>query len=119
MYKYFNANRKFSYSEDEYKALAFMELIDTGDWYKKINPHGDHSYSNIESQVNGVTKPSESDFNAKVQELKNAYASAQYKRQRAREYPSWKKQLEKIYDDGVDAWKSEMINPIKKKYPKE
>ena len=41
------------------------------------------------------------------------------KRKRAREYPSWKKQLEKIYDDGVDAWKSEMIDPIKNKYPKE
>jgi len=119
MYKFFNANRPTSYDEDEYKMFALMELVDTGNWYRKIDPYGDHSYSNIESQVNGVTKPSESDFNAKITELKNAYASAQYKRQRASEYPSWEKQLEKIYDDGIDAWKSEMINPIKNKYPKE
>ena len=46
-------------------------------------------------------------------------ASAKYKRQRASEYPSWEKQLEKIYDDKIDAWKSEMIDPIKNKYPKE
>lgn len=119
MFKFFDADRPNSYSEDEYKMFALIEIIDTGDWYRKIDPYGDHSYSNIESQVNGVTKPSESDFNAKVTELKNAYASAQYKRQRASEYPSWEKQLEKIYDDGIDAWKSEMIDPIKNKYPKE
>jgi hypothetical protein len=119
MFKFFDADRLNSYSEDEYKMFALIEIIDTGDWYRKIDPYGDHSYSNIESQVNGVTKPSESDFNAKVTELKNAYASAQYKRQRASEYPSWEKQLEKIYDDGIDAWKSEMIDPIKNKYPKE
>ena len=119
MYKFFNSNRQESYNEDEYKMFALMEIVDTSNWYRKINPYGDHSYSNIESQVNGVTKPSEADFNAKVTELKNAYASAEYKRQRASEYPSWEKQLEKIYDDGIDAWKSEMIDPIKNKYPKE
>ena len=119
MFKFFNADRRESYNEDEYKMFALMEIVDTGDWYRKIDPYGDHSYSNIESQVNGVTKPSESDFNTKITELKNAYASAQYKRQRASEYPSWEKQLEKIYDDGVEAWKTEMIDPIKSKYPKE
>ena len=119
MFKFFNADRRESYNEDEYKMFALMEIVDTGNWYRKINPYGDHSYSNIESQVDGVTKPSESDVNAKVTELKNAYASAQYKRQRASEYPSWEKQLEKIYDDGVEAWKTEMIDPIKSKYPKE
>lgn len=119
MYKFFNADRPTSYNEDEYKMFALIELVDTGNWYRKIDGYGDHSYSNIESQVNGVTKPSEEVVNAKITELKNAYASAQYKRQRASEYPSWEKQLEKIYDDGIDAWKSEMIDPIKNKYPKE
>ena len=119
MFKFFNVDRLESYNEDEYKMFALIEIVDTGNWYRKIDPYGDHSYSNIESQVNGVTKPSESDFNAKITELKNAYAAAQYKRQRASEYPSWEKQLEKIYDDGVEAWKTEMIDPIKAKYPKE
>ena len=119
MPRYLNVMRRDVPNEDYYRVLALMELVDTNNWYRKINPYGDHSYSNIESQVNGVNKPSEADFNAKVQELKDAYASAEYKRKRAREYPSWKKQLEKIYDDGIDAWKSEMIDPIKNKYPKE
>ena len=119
MPRYLNVMNKDTPDDDSFRALALMEIIDIGNWYRKINPHGDHSYSNIESQVDGVSKPSESDFNAKVQELKDGYASAEYKRKRAREYPSWKKQLEKIYDDGIDAWKSEMIDPIKNKYPKE
>lgn len=118
MPRYLNVMSKNTPDEDSYRVFALMEIVDTSNWYRKINPHGDHSYSNIESQVDGVSKPSEADFNAKVQELKDAYASAQYKRQRASEYPSWKKQLEKIYDDGIDAWKTEMVDPIKAKYPK-
>ena len=55
----------------------------------------------------------------KVDELQADYDAKEYQRKRAREYPSWQKQLEKIYDDGVEAWKTEMIDPIKAKYPKE
>jgi len=54
----------------------------------------------------------------KVDELQAEYDANEYQRQRASEYPSWQKQLEKIYDDGVDAWKTEMVDPIKAKYPK-
>ena len=121
MFKFFNANRRESYNEDEYKMLALIELIDTGDWYRKIDPYGDHSYSNIESQVNGVTKPSESDFNAKITELKNAYASAQYKRQRATVYPSIQEQLDMQYWDkvnGTTTWQ-DAIAKVKTDIPKE
>jgi len=119
MARYLNVMRQRAYSEEEYQKDAWNEILEEHNWYRKINENGDHSYNNIKVVKDGVTKPSEADFNAKVQELKDAYASAQYKRQRAREYPSWKKQLEKIYDDGVEAWKTEMIDPIKAKYPKE
>lgn len=54
----------------------------------------------------------------KVDELQAEYDAKEYQRQRASEYPSWQKQLEKIYDDGIDAWKTEMVDPIKAKYPK-
>ena len=43
----------------------------------------------------------------------------EYQYKRAAEYPSVKNQLDKIYHDGVDKWKEEMIKPIKDKYPKE
>ena len=38
--------------------------------------------------------------------------------QRRHAYPKWNLQLEKIYDDGIDKWKTEMIDPVKAKYPK-
>ena len=43
----------------------------------------------------------------------------EYQYKRADEYPSIVDQLDKIYHDGIDKWKSEMIKPIKDKYPKD
>ena len=64
------------------------------------------------------TKPTDAEINAEVTRLQAEYDANEYQRQRASEYPSWEKQLEKIYDDGIDAWKTEMVNPVKAKYPK-
>ena len=41
-----------------------------------------------------------------------------YKDLRAKEYPSITDQLDYIYHNGVDAWKKDMIDPVKNKYPK-
>jgi len=64
------------------------------------------------------TQPTDAEIETEITRLKTEYDANQYQRQRASEYPSWQKQLEKIYDDGVDAWKTEMVDPIKAKYPK-
>jgi hypothetical protein len=42
----------------------------------------------------------------------------QYKYQRKEEYPSIPDQLDYIYHNGIDAWKTDMIDPVKTKYPK-
>jgi len=65
-----------------------------------------------------TTCPTESEIQAEITRLQADYDAKEYQRKRASEYPSWQKQLEKIYDDGVDAWKTEMVDPIKAKYPK-
>lgn len=41
-----------------------------------------------------------------------------YKYKRALEYPPLAEQLDYIYHNGVEAWKTNMIQPIKDKYPK-
>ena len=64
------------------------------------------------------TQPTDAEINAEITRLQAEYDAKEYQRQRASEYPSWQKQLEKIYDDGIDAWKTEMVDPIKAKYPK-
>ena len=64
------------------------------------------------------SQPTDEEIQTEITRLQAEYDANEYQRQRASEYPSWQKQLEKIYDDGVEAWKTEMINPIKAKYPK-
>ena len=64
------------------------------------------------------TQPTDSEIQAEITRLQAEYDAKEYQRQRASEYPSWEKQLEKIYDDGIDAWKTEMVDPVKAKYPK-
>jgi hypothetical protein len=50
--------------------------------------------------------------------LKLEYDAQEYARKREAEYPDWGTQLNKIYDDGIDAWKTDMVDTIKAKYPK-
>ena len=49
--------------------------------------------------------------------IDDAYAAVEYQRQRQAAYPSWEDQLDKIYWNGIDAWKVD-IKAIKDKYPK-
>ena len=66
-----------------------------------------------------IEQPSEDDIVAKAKELETAYDDQAYARNRQREYPDWGTQLNKIYDDGVDKWKTEMVDPVKTKWPKD
>ena len=66
----------------------------------------------------GKTQPSQSAIEAKMVELQEEWDSQEYARKRKAEYPDWGTQLNKIYDDGLAKWKSEMVDPIKAKYPK-
>jgi len=67
---------------------------------------------------NGTTPISKSDIEAKMAELKTVYDNNKYQRDRAVEYPSIKDQLDDIYHNGVDGWKT-TIKAVKDKYPKE
>ena len=42
-----------------------------------------------------------------------------YAENRKAEYPDMGSQLNKIYDDGLTKWKSEMVDPVKAKWPKD
>ena len=41
-----------------------------------------------------------------------------YKVQRELEYPDWGVQLDYIYHNGLDKWKTDIVDPVKAKYPK-
>ena len=70
----------------------------------------------FDSSDNEITIDS-SKVAAKKTELTNEYNADQYKRNRAKEYPSVVDQLDDIYHNGIDAWKA-TIKTTKDKYPK-
>ena len=61
----------------------------------------------------------ESKIATEVDRLEAEYNTQAYSRNRSKEYPDWSVQLNKIYDDGVTKWKSEMVDPVKAKWPKD
>ena len=60
---------------------------------------------------------SKADIVAKQAELKAAYDAKEYQRKRAKEYPSMADQLDDLYHNGIDGWKT-TIKATKDKYPK-
>lgn len=46
------------------------------------------------------------------------YAKVKYKDQRIKEYPDIGTQLDYIYHNGLDKWKTDIVDPVKNKYPK-
>ena len=51
--------------------------------------------------------------------LKSEWEAQAYSRNRQAEYSDYGTQLNKIYDDGLTKWKSEMVDPVKTKWPKD
>ena len=62
--------------------------------------------------------PSVEEIVQKVAELEYIEEVELYKLQRAAEYPDFGTQLDYIYHNGVDAWKADIVDPVKAKYAK-
>ena len=75
----------------------------------------------MKKMVNGnlvdMTSEEISDRNEQIKESEADYAANGYKQRRELEYPSIEDQLDKIFHDGIDAWKSD-IQAIKNNNPK-
>ena len=88
----------------------------------KINPNAEVSVSGDDINTiewhNGTTPIAKADIEAKMAELQTEYDNNKYQRDRAAEYPSIKDQLDDIYHNGIDGWKT-TIKTVKDKYPKE
>ena len=88
---------------------------------KAINPDAKvvvegNSVKNI-TWHNNTTPIAEEDILAKQKELQTAYDNNKYQRDRAEAYPSIADQLDDLYHNGIDGWKT-TIKAVKDKYPK-
>ena len=68
--------------------------------------------------LNGTTPISDTDIETKLAELTVQWNAEKPLRDRQVSYPIIKDQLDKIYHEGLDAWKAD-IKAVKDKYPKE
>ena len=104
---------------NELKALteAAIELVKDQSYAIKttINDLGECV---VEEWGEGVTPPSDSVLAAKKAEMLTKLTNEEYKVNRAEEYPDWGTQLDYIYHNGIEKWKTDMIDPVKAKYPK-
>ena len=50
--------------------------------------------------------------------LDDEFSLIKYQYDRKAEYPNWDTQLDYIYHNGIDKWKTDIVDPVKKKYPK-
>jgi len=113
MYLIFNQDGSFvmmsnvipsSHTGDEYVALKSNEFDPS------------YEYTMVDGKiVKGSLIPVDEN---EITRLDAEFAASQYSIDRAAEYPSFGEQLDYIYHNGVDAWKTDIIQPIKNKYPK-
>ncbi len=79
------------------------------------------SHSSVWREI--VSRFGQSDYNDETKRkkhmatLKSEWENKKYQRNRAEAYPSIEDQLDDLYHNGIDGWKS-TIKAIKDKYPK-
>jgi len=101
---------------------AYFSLVGNEDTYENIT----HWYVGNGKLTDESKIPTKAEVEAEVERLKKEEV---YKRQRTGQevdgvvttdtiYPDWGTQLDYIYHHGIDKWKTDIVDPVKAKYPK-
>ena len=93
--------------------LALLQLGKNNNFYRLDQSVVPHKIIEWDSE-NSDSQPTEDELNAAYTAWKTA---EEYKINRANEYPDIVDQLDDIYHNGIDGWKT-TIKTIKDKYPK-
>ena len=103
----------------DYNIISALENLTPGaSWSLPRNPNANSEYERLVWHDENIPKPTEEEIVQKAAELEYQEEVNEYQRQRAREYPSYADQFDKIFHSGVNAWKAD-IQAIKDKYPKQ
>tara|TARA_Y100000310_G_C20488384_1_gene717929 strand:- start:91 stop:411 length:321 start_codon:yes stop_codon:yes gene_type:complete len=96
----------------------YLVTIKSGQWFGWSDSKN-KTYENL-IVYNGETKPSKSDCTDGLKTLQDAWdlENDSYKSKRRKEYPNIVDQLDDIYHNGINGWKT-TIKIIKDKHPKE
>ena len=81
-----------------------------------INGSGDDLVATDESGVEiSLDKTA---LEAEIKKIQAELDATKYQDDRRRAYPTLGDQLDYIYHNGIDKWKTEVVDPVKKKSPK-
>ena len=75
-------------------------------------------YANLVIHNSDYEMPTETWLESELKKAQDEYDAQEYARNRAAEYPSTGDQLDYIFHNGVAKWKTDIIEPVKTKYPK-
>lgn len=106
-------------SNDQYVLRLNGDVTDSASFtsaYSVVT--GTANGNNIESNDVSLIPVTWDQVSAKDTELKAAATQVAYQQQRHEEYPSFGEQLDYIYHHGIDKWKTDIVDPVKTKYPK-
>ena len=96
----------------------YLVTVRTGGWFDWTDPNN-KIYENL-NVIDGGTKPTKQQVEDGLAAMQAAWTleNDSYRSKRREEYPYLAEQLDYIYNHGIDKWKTDMIDPIKAKYPK-
>ena len=106
-------------SPDNYVLRVNGDINDSASFINCYNVvTGTNNGNNVESSDKSLIPVTWDQITAKDTELKSDASKVAYKQQRLEEYPNFGEQLDYIYHHGIDKWKTDIVDPIKTKYPK-
>ncbi len=114
MYVYIKNNEIEAVTPNQLEARDGVIELDIPD--ADIAFSNDNQYLVYENNTVVRKEHTPEEFDQLVQEHRSS--PSQYATKRKLEYPSTEEQLDYIYHNGVDAWKADIIDPIKARYPK-
>jgi len=96
----------------------YLVTVRTGCWFGWSDPKN-KIYGNLVVH-DGGSKPTEQECTDGLAALQAAWTleNDSYRSKRREDYPNIMEQFDYIYHNGVDKWKTDIIDPIKAKYPK-
>jgi len=96
----------------------YLVTVRNGHWYDWSDSKN-KIYDNL-TVIDGGSKPTKKECEDGLKSLQNAWdlENDSYKSKRRDDYPSIANQLDDLYHNGIDGWKT-TIKAIKDKYPKE
>ena len=106
-----NNTGRFNHIED------ILIRLHTGQWFGWSDSKN-KVYANLVIHDDSKTKPTEKELTDALAKEQSDFDAQEYARNRATEYPSTGNQLDYIFHNGVAKWKTDMIAPVKAKYPK-